>query len=268
MRCEDAQELITALVDNELSTDESRSIKEHVDDCHRCLFIFQQESSLKAQIRLAAASVAAPAQLRERILANTRKASSASDERGWNIFSGLGLPAVRPAFAMLFLVLLVLPAVYLMWPAGNISLAALETHQSILQGRFVLVRSDSAEKITEELVHSVAGRFAPMGYDLSMMRLRPVGGAVQKLRNRKMLATVYEGEAPTVTCFTLLGTLKDVPQEAKLFFDPAKKISFYTFSRGDINGVLHREGDIICILVSKMPMADLLGIARLKAQPA
>ena len=44
------------------------------------------------------------------------------------------------------------------------------------------------------------------------------------------------------------------------------QLFFYAFSQGKVNAVLHREGQIICILASEMPMDDLLALARSKAQ--
>jgi hypothetical protein len=52
------------------------------------------------------------------------------------------------------------------------------------------------------------------------------------------------------------------------FFDADKKMNFYAFSQGGMNAVLHREGDVICILVSEMSMDDLLALARSKAKPS
>ncbi len=45
-------------------------------------------------------------------------------------------------------------------------------------------------------------------------------------------------------------------------------MNFYTFSRGRVNAVLHREGEIICILASELPMDELLALAKLKAKPS
>jgi hypothetical protein len=59
---------------------------------------------------------------------------------------------------------------------------------------------------------------------------------------------------------------KDAPPHAAKFFDPAKKMNLYAFSRGGINAVLHREGDLICILASEMPMDELLALAKSKAK--
>ena len=60
MNCEEAQELITALIDDELSERESASIKSHLEQCVRCQAMHQQERALKAEVRMAAASVNRP----------------------------------------------------------------------------------------------------------------------------------------------------------------------------------------------------------------
>src|SRR3989304_7213868 len=70
MRCEEAQEFIIGLVDNELSHRERNDIKVHLTECRRCRFAYEQELVLKREIHLAAASVSAPANLRARILSH------------------------------------------------------------------------------------------------------------------------------------------------------------------------------------------------------
>jgi len=268
MKCEEAQELITALVDNELSDPERSSIESHLKDCPRCESIYGQERALKREIGRAGASFTAPADLREKILTDRRIFPERS-RPGWKGWVWSARPLLRPAFVLSLLILLVLPTLYLMRPSGqSISLTALETHEKIVGGTITFVKAGDQETVKEQLARSAGGSFAPMGYDLSMMSLQAVGGTVQEVGGRKILVTIYEGKVPSLTCYTFAGTEKDAPPEASRFFDPEKKITFYTFSRGDVNGVLHREGELICILVSKMAMADLLALARTKAQPS
>ncbi len=174
----------------------------------------------------------------------------------------------RPAFALALLVLLLVPTFYLMWPTrGSISLAALQAHAKINSGDLSFNRAASEQEIKAQLARSVGGRFAPMGYDLSTVGLKPVGGLVQDVDKRKVLVAVYRGAAPSVSCFTFLGTEQDAPPQARAFFDPEKKISYYTFSEGTMNGVMHRVGERICLLVSKMPMNKLLDLARSVQHP-
>jgi anti-sigma factor RsiW len=272
MRCEEAQELITALVDNELSQKERQSIETHLTECQRCQFIYKEEEALKRQIRLASAKVSAPAGLREKILSDRRIFPERRGASGF--WKGLLWPqrtTLLPTLvvATLIIIILLLPTIYLMRPGGEpISLSAVQTHQKILTGDIALAKATSQEELKERLVRSVEARFGPMGYDLSMMGLQAVSGLVQEAGGRKMLVTIYEGKGLTLSCFTFLGTENDAPPNAALFFDPEKKMNFYSFSNGRINGVMHREGDVICILVSEMPMQDLLALARSKAQPS
>ncbi|MBI4487853.1 MAG: zf-HC2 domain-containing protein [Deltaproteobacteria bacterium] len=270
MKCEEARELITALVDNELSAQERISIEGHLQACPRCQFFYEQERALKREIRIAGASVSAPAELRAKILSDRRIFPEILESpKRWKrlVWPARALP--RPAFVLALLVLLILPTFFLMQPTKEpISLTVLETHEKIVAGAISFVKSGGQETVKEQLTRSVGGNFAPMGYDLSMMSLQAVGGVVQEVGGRKILVTIYEGKGQPLTCFTFLGTEQDAPAAASLFFDPEKKINFYTFSRGAVNGVLHREGKLICILVSKMPLRDLLTLARSKAQPS
>lgn len=267
MKCEEAQELITALIDNELSDAERSSIESHFKGCVRCQFVHEQEQALKREVRAAGASVSAPPGLREKILSELGIASQrdeASKRWGW-----LARPAkltLRPAFVLTLLLLLALPAIYLMRPKEpSLPLFALEGHKKIVEGSHAYAKEESREKLKEQLLRSVEGQFAPMGYDLSAVGLRPVGGMAQEIGGRKVLVTIYEGTSPSVSCYTFLGTEKDVPDDATAYFDTEKKINFYTFSRGGMNGILHREGKVICILVSELPMEELLALARSKA---
>lgn len=270
MRCEEAQELITALVDNELAAAETPAVEGHLKDCSKCQFIYREERALKTKLRMVAASTSAPAELRERILSDPRLFPPKTEpRRAWQrLWRPSGSP-LQAAFAGAILIVLALPLVYLTRPATQtIALAALETHAKILARSLSLVKAGSQQEVKEQLVRSVERRFAPMGYDLSAMNLQAVGGLVQEVKGRKILVTLYEGQSPSLTCYTFLGTEQDAPQGAAVFFDQEKKINFYIFSSGGINGVLHREGDLICILVSRMPMSDLLEVARSKARSA
>lgn len=269
MECKDAQELITALVDNELSTDERSTIEAHLWGCEKCRSSHEQELILKRQIRLASAALTAPAGLREKVEAEIEKLCANAQPvppprwRRW-----LLMPAWRPALAFMALAVVTITVAYQWWPAKNVAVAALEIHESIVQGQRHFTRSDDPAQLTRQLVQAVGNRFTPMGYDLSGMRVYPVGGFVQKIGGREVLVTIYQGDGPAVTCFTFLGTEADAPQGAEKFYDPEKRINFYTFSDGDMHGVLHREGDAICIMVSKMPMAELVAMVREKARPA
>lgn len=270
MKCEEAQELITALVDKELSDPERSSIESHLKDCRRCQWAYEQERALKREIRMVGVSVIVPADLRREILSDQRiLPKEAESPKGWNQLILPLQPLLRPAFGLALLVILLLPILYLVQPPSQpISLAALQTQAKIIGGEVSLLKARSQDELKNWLIRAVDGKFAPMEYDLSSMNMQPVGGMVQEIKGRKMLVTVYNGNGLSLTCFTFLGTEEDAPKNATVFFDPEKKIKFYTFSKNGIHAVLHRDGDVICILVSKMPMEALLALAKGKIQPS
>jgi predicted anti-sigma-YlaC factor YlaD len=272
MRCDEAQELITARVDNELGVDERTAIEAHLTSCAECALVFEQESILKRRIHLTAQQVRVPATLRRMIEEKTAvNAAVAGESIRRRFFDGMAFATWRRGFAAAVLLLIAGSVIYTQWPVEkheSVALAALETHISILSGKTTLLRAVNLAAMRKELAHAVGDRFKPVALDLSLMKLYPVSGFVQNIGGRDLLVTVYQGDGPPVTCFTFLGSETDAPQGAERFYDADLRINYYTFSRGDLNGVLHQEGDIICLLVSKISPADLLALLRGKSAHA
>jgi anti-sigma factor (TIGR02949 family) len=270
MTCAEAQELITALIDQELGQAERSSLEEHLSECSGCRLAFEEEAALKQKIREAARRINAPGHLRTRILSDPRifpeKNRSA---RRWQDYLRPMPSLLRPILAFALLLAIALPTFYFLKPRGEpIALAALETYDRFLGGELPVRRTENTDEIVGELTRAVGGHFHPMGYDLTAMNLRPVAGLVREIDRRKVLVAIYQGQGGTLFCYTFLGSEKDAPANAARFFEAAKKMNFYAFSRGGVNAVLHREGDIICILASEMPMEELLALAKSKANPS
>ena len=101
MKCEDAQEFVTALVDEELSHLERASMEVHLEDCPRCRWAYEQERALKREIHKVGVSISVPADLKRRILADhgiARKERESSEV--WNKIVLLFRPFFRPAFGL------------------------------------------------------------------------------------------------------------------------------------------------------------------------
>jgi hypothetical protein len=268
VKCEDAQELITGLVDNELLDWERSSIESHLKECRQCQWSYQQERSLKKAIQVVGTSVNVPTELRRKILSDrhglpgTGDASRPRRRWSWPIAT---LP--RPAIALVLLLIVALPTYYLTRPTKlDISAVVLETHEKIRRGDIVIARTGSEEELKKYLSNSVGGSFSPMKYDLAKVNMKAIGGVLKETGGRKILVTVYQGNSIFVTCYTLLGTEKDAPADATVLVDSVTEMNFYTFSQGTLNAVFHREGNIICILVSELPTLDLLAAAKMGAR--
>lgn len=269
MTCQEAQELITGLVDGELSERERYSVASHLKECLSCEQAYRHEQALKEAVRAAGLSLSVPASLREKILSGGVIPPQATESlRPRKIRFAPPWLSLRPALAIAVVLILALPVFYLLNQKSEpTSLAAIDTYGSFLRGDLPMISAKEGEGMKEHLIRSVGGRFGPMGYDLSAMNLQPVAATVHEIKGQKILVTVYQGQGSLI-CYTFLGGDDDAPDNAALFFDPEKKINFYAFSRGGVNAVLHREGDVICILASTMPMQELLGLARAKAHSA
>ena len=269
MRCDQAQELITARLDNELSADEHSAIEAHLHTCERCQRAVTAESRLKQQLKLARQEVTAPVALRHEIeseIASQWPVLAVKTEGGFA--SWFSFRSWRPAFAAALLIIAIAALFFFRSPQPDLAMAVLDNHRDLLSGKTALVRYDDASRLRQELARAVGGRFAPIALDLSMMRLYPVSGFVQKIGDREVLVTVYQGAGPAITCFTLLGSKSDAPERAQHFYDSDMKLNCYLFSQDGINAVLHSEGDIICILVAKMSPADILALLRGKSAHA
>ncbi len=228
MKCEETEELISALADNQLSDREQSSIEGHLRECPRCQRAYEWHRSLNSEIRTVSASVVAPDDLRRRILSDQR--TMPKEVESSNAGSKLILrlqPFLRPAFASAVLVILVISVLFLMLPPSQAN-----------------------------------GKFGPLGYDFSPLGVKPIGGTVQEVKGRQILVAVFRGNGLSITCFTFLGTEEDAPKNATVFFDPETRIRFYSFSRNGINAVLHREDNTICMLTSNMPPEELLSLVR------
>ena len=149
MKCEAAQDLITALVDHELTGPERTAIEGHLEGCSSCQFIYSRQLALKNAAHKAGTGIKAPAALRERILHDPRvfRPKPAVIE-----LFGTSRVFFRSALAAALLILLVLPLLYMMRPAAKqLSLSALEVHEKIIGGELSFIRGGRPEEIKETL---------------------------------------------------------------------------------------------------------------------
>jgi hypothetical protein len=330
MRCDEAQELISARVDNEIDGDARLAVDDHLKSCSNCSRAFAQESLLKRRIQLTGRRIGAPSGLR-RAIEEAKSAPAAATPRtarpaaawaaiksiatkiqrrkivtedslpasrgaveegksvsaasksaapvvarpalraivaklSWRaVFNEASRPAWRWAFAAAIVLVAVSSVIYTERrpeKQHSIALAALDSHAAIVSGKTTLLRAVNLPAMRKELAQAVGGRFKPMVLDLSLVRLQPIAGFVQNVAGRDLLVTVYQGDGTPITCFTFLGSEADAPEGAEKFFDADRGVNYYSFSRGEWNGVLHQEGEVICLLVSTMSPAELLALAR------
>jgi len=259
MLCEDSRELITGFIDNELSTPERALLEQHLEDCSKCLDAVSRERQMKVRTREAGQHITAPTDLH----AALDRQYSVQGEGWWvAVLKGCRM-SLRPLPAMALLILIVVPVVFLVMESRQaISVETLQTHEAVVSGTVPYAKSDSPQRVAQELSQAVGGRFVPPAYDLGKFGLHTAGGFRQQVEGRDILVTVYKGSIKPLTCHTFLGDESDIPAGARLVSDPLDDRKYFAFSEGAINGVLQRYGDQVCVLVSEMPMDELIRIAR------
>ncbi len=269
MNCDEAEELITGLVDGQLRAAEHAALDNHFKGCTKCRFRYAQEQNLKKALHAAGAELRASPALKERLANDPRiVANGAPAVRRWLHRLAGEHPLLRGALAAAVFLLLVIPPV-LRSQRDNppISLLAVQSYNNFFGNDGLSVRTQDLGALTQALTAMVDGRFQPMAYDFSMMQTKLVGGAVRELNGRPVLVTRYQGTGHWILCFTFIGTEADAPRTAAAFHDSDKRLDFHAFTVGNVNAVMHREDQVICILASDMTMTDLLNLARSKANP-
>ena len=167
MTCDEAQELITALVDRELLDPERTSLESHLRECPDCRLAVEQEQFLKQAIRGRAQRMSAPHALRDRILADHRvfpeKSHPRRRDHAW-LTPGFATPALAAALILA----LALPAFLLLKPGSEpIAAAAVEAYDILAKYDLAAPGTEKPDEIVERLVREVSGHFHPMGYDLT-----------------------------------------------------------------------------------------------------
>jgi anti-sigma factor (TIGR02949 family) len=267
MNCYQAEELITALVDGALPHPETASLETHLEACANCRRFLNEERALKQATRRIAERVQAPESLRAKIVSTAQIFPERNSSKSWRDFIWPLTLSYRPALAGALVVAVVFSVFYFFGHKKEpMAIYALESYGAVLRGELPVRTAANPDEIAEQLTRKVGRRFRPMGYDFSAMDLRPVAGLAREIQGRELLLAVYRGKGDAIFCYTFIGNEDDAPATAARFFDPDKKINFYAFSMGTVNAVLHREGEVICILASEMPMDELLALARSKAK--
>jgi hypothetical protein len=173
MTCDEARELITALVDHELRHPERSALENHLGECSTCRRVEEEERALKTEIRAAGDRLRAPLHLRSRLLSDRRIFPEKRRTRPvWQNYIWPGVHIRRPALAIAALLVLALPALYLFDRTSQpVAHAALESYALFHKGNVPVIRANSERELKAQLTRAVDERFEPMGYDLSSMKL-------------------------------------------------------------------------------------------------
>lgn len=212
MRCDQARERISSLLDGELSSEENRALVAHVEDCPQCARYRDELRRLGSLLVLVREK--APRTLLHRVRASLAVETAAhpaphADEAlpvgGIARFGSRLRPYLRQAAAVLVACILSIAATW-WWMHATDTRDALA--RDVLSAHVRSLLQDSAVQIASADTHTVkpwfAGRleFAPVVKDLSAEGFRLIGGRVDYIGGRRVAALVYRRNLHQVTVFS------------------------------------------------------------------
>jgi len=256
---EHPKDALQELLDGRLADEARARVEEHLASCAACRREMDSLRLTKLAARRAFAAEPAPRALRETFL----QALDQADDRGpwlrgsrrWGRLAlGLGIAAsVLAAAASYFLrkppeLPVSVARDYEAYRAGRISLE-LRTRDPLALGRFFAERGVT---------------FRTRVLDLGMMGYRLVGGRAHELGGRISVFFVYEGPGGRIAvCQMFEGSISDLPPGA--IVREQGGIAMRAYGIGGTSVAFWREGDVVCVLASDLPMEDLIRLAFLKA---
>lgn len=239
MSCPQYLDQIAAHVDGALGADELARAQEHVRRCSACERKYQWEFAAKGAVKRNLPNHEPGPTLQRRIVANL-------DDRHPPRLWGLSLPTHALA-AVTVLLLLIIP--YYAWQ----SKVEQPNLFSDVAGSYRNMTSGVPEGTPAATPAATLLDLSPWGYNLLSKKSEQLDG-------RQGRVFVYQGQANDyLMAQEFDGSSFAIPDQAKSV--RKGNTEFYTYERGGVNLVAWQEKDLLCILATSAPEADLLALA-------
>lgn len=262
---EHPREALHELLDERLAVSERAEVEAHLAACESCL----RELELLRHTRTALRRGGAGGALRDpQLEARLRRALDDEDAAA----GGRRDPQLRAAawIAVATAAALALIAVWA-WTAGprppDLPAAAMAELAALRDGdRSVQVASEDPA-VVERAFASGGVAFRARVLDLGMMGWRLVGGSVIEIDGRPTALSVYrDARGRLLVCQMSARGAGELPPGAERF--EKEGISFFVYQRDGMTAVFWPEGEVLCVLVSDLPPAEVRELAVAKAMRA
>ncbi len=251
MDCQEyIEHFLSADADSELSAEEVQAVSQHLAGCPNCAARLASERALKAALRKRVPIVSTPANVRRHIAAQLDR--SAQPRLGERIRAFTPVLRWAPAAIAAVLIVIVLlsrhsrtPTV----PAFDQAVASFTTFQS----KFVPnVSADSAASLGQRYSEWIGVPVSVWNFDKLGYRL--VGGRADRLPDgRPVVYTLHTGPNGRIVCAFQRLSHFAVPPGGQTV---NRVHHFYRYKGMSV--CLTTEGDMVCILTSRMPLADFI----------
>ena len=208
MQCEEARDLFGAYRDDELSPEERRAVARHLEECRTCGTMLADDERIARSLRQLGRSPAPP-HLSSRIVASierigaTSPPSTGSESNSRPIARDLGGMARYAASLAAACVLSVLATWWLMTVARQDAVI----ERDVASAHIRSLMQDAQTQVASSDQHTVrpwfAGRadFAPDVKDLTPAGFSLIGGRLDYVADRRVVATVYTRRQHVISVF-------------------------------------------------------------------
>jgi anti-sigma factor RsiW len=260
-------EVLQDLIDRRLPPDAEAEVRVHLQSCARCraeLALLERGRAMSAVLRVdrdgpveLASSVAAAldAEDRQEIPRDAPRQPAAGDHRvaGWRWATAAAVTAAAVLGATLW------------WTGPTTSAPALAARdfEAIVSGTTPLeVATTNPPTLEEHFARVGAPRVRVL--DLAMMGFTLEGGRRHTFGSRRSALYVYRNAAgDRIVCEMYEGRETDLPASDDV--RESAGFRFHVFREGNVTLVFWLEGDIICVLASRLPADQVVQLAFAKA---
>lgn len=201
MNCRDNQNLLDGYLDGELDLVGHLEIERHLQDCHNCAQIQQNDQVLQLAINDGSLYFNAPANLQKRVRLAVRKAGKGEPQRGVLSWRWLSVAASAAVVALIIWAIISIQS----RPAADDLLA-----QEVVSGHVRSMMANHLTDVPSSDNHTVKpwfdGKldFAPPVTDLTAQGFPLIGGRLDYIGNKPVAALVYQRRQHFINLFIWL----------------------------------------------------------------
>ncbi len=260
MKCEEVKELVTAMVDGEITKEEEKRLSLHLQECINCSRKLREERALKRRVSGLYKDKRAGEALKEEVLRmiderTTTFPAVVVKQFPVSLFAGVALALVLIVFAYIYFHPLIGTGRFpekLLTYTGKL----IEKHE---KGVLSLEYPTSDPSLLEEYFkkHEEINFEVPVP-DMRASGYELLGGSVEKINSIPFAISVYKSDKTIVLNIMFEGIEFEGEEFGEERIDEKSGMEFYLSSRGEVNSVAWWMGEELCIAVSKLPPEKLI----------
>jgi mycothiol system anti-sigma-R factor len=259
--CFTGDEEFNMYLDGELDGKRESALKKHLSNCNICSLQYEMAINMKSSLKKSCEKESAPAWLREKIMNSIRAEEPVRSGHFWESVKSLfsGRPFVPVGIAAVLIIVLA-SAIYYGRPGnGNMPFIGEMVHEHYEYLEEVVdlgIKSNDPNEISRWIsINAGMNIQLPSGAE----SLVPGGACVLEMDDEDMGYVYFDKDDKRISLFIIDDKYDSLFGQKIMNLD---NISIYCGNCTGMNYVLWKNADHVCVLVSELPEASLVGIAK------